>query len=232
MRKYMYLISILILSSCQVADVQNGTEKKDNFLQEVGRLSDFVLSQSKVGGYLSEEDAVILDNWLKELSTRYDFQNNFDYCGDIYTRSDYEPDFYDYLNWIEENATSGFYQIIYRWLVDEEFDDDLNQILANTILLPNEQVAIAVVYPLVQNSLVEFESRGGADQCYDQYNSDIKRCKRDYHITMAVVTAVSVLSGGSAAPAAAVSLVGNTVALKSCMDGAARTFDICVKYAK
>ena len=103
MRKYMYLISILILSSCQVADVQNGTEKKDNFLQEVGRLSDFVLSQSKVGGYLSEEDAVILDNWLKELSTRYDFQNNFDYCGDIYTRSDYEPDFYDYLNWIEEN---------------------------------------------------------------------------------------------------------------------------------
>ena len=42
------------------------------------------------------------------------------------TRSDYEPDFYDYLNWIEENATSGFYQIIYRWLVDEEFDDDLN----------------------------------------------------------------------------------------------------------
>lgn len=27
----MYLISILILSSCQVADVQNGTEKKDNF---------------------------------------------------------------------------------------------------------------------------------------------------------------------------------------------------------
>lgn len=72
----MYLISILILSSCQVADVQNGTEKKDNFLQEVGRLSDFVLSQSKVGGYLSEEDAVILDNWLKELSTRYDFQNN------------------------------------------------------------------------------------------------------------------------------------------------------------
>ena len=54
----MYLISILILSSCQVADVQNGTEKKDNFLQEVGRLSDFVLSQSKVGGYLSEEDAV------------------------------------------------------------------------------------------------------------------------------------------------------------------------------
>lgn len=70
----MYLISILILSSCQVADVQNGTEKKDNFLQEVGRLSDFVLSQSKVGGYLSEEDAVILDNWLKELSTRYDFQ--------------------------------------------------------------------------------------------------------------------------------------------------------------
>ena len=49
----MYLISILILSSCQVADVQNGTEKKDNFLQEVGRLSDFVLSQSKVGGYLS-----------------------------------------------------------------------------------------------------------------------------------------------------------------------------------
>ena len=43
----------------------------------------------KVGGYLSEEDAVILDNWLKELSTRYDFQNNFDYCGDIYTRSDY-----------------------------------------------------------------------------------------------------------------------------------------------
>ena len=57
MRKYMYLISILILSSCQVADVQNGTEKKDNFLQEVGRLSDFVLSQSKVGGYLSEEDA-------------------------------------------------------------------------------------------------------------------------------------------------------------------------------
>lgn len=29
MRKYMYLISILILSSCQVADVQNGTEKKD-----------------------------------------------------------------------------------------------------------------------------------------------------------------------------------------------------------
>ena len=49
MRKYMYLISILILSSCQVADVQNGTEKKDNFLQEVGRLSDFVLSQSKVG---------------------------------------------------------------------------------------------------------------------------------------------------------------------------------------
>ena len=209
MRKYMYLISILILSSCQVADVQNGTEKKDNFLQEVGRLSDFVLSQSKVGGYLSEEDAVILDNWLKELSTRYDFQNNFDYCGDIYTRSDYEPDFYDYLNWIEENATSGFYQIIYRWLV-----------------------AIAVVYPLVQNSLVEFESRGGVDQCYDQYNSDIKRCKRDYHITMAVVTAVSVLSGGSAAPAAAVSLVGNTVALKSCMDGAARTFDICVKYAK
>ena len=197
MRKYMYLISILILSSCQVADVQNGTEKKDNFLQEVGRLSDFVLSQSKVGGYLSEEDAVILDNWLKELSTRYDF-----------------------------------YQIIYRWLVDEEFDDDLNQILANTILLPNEQVAIAVVYPLVQNSLVEFESRGGVDQCYDQYNSDIKRCKRDYHITMAVVTAVSVLSGGSAAPAAAVSLVGNTVALKSCMDGAARTFDICVKYAK
>ena len=193
----MYLISILILSSCQVADVQNGTEKKDNFLQEVGRLSDFVLSQSKVGGYLSEE-----------------------------------PDFYDYLNWIEENATSGFYQIIYRWLVDEEFDDDLNQILANTILLPNEQVAIAVVYPLVQNSLVEFESRGGVDQCYDQYNSDIKRCKRDYHITMAVVTAVSVLSGGSAAPAAAVSLVGNTVALKSCMDGAARTFDICVKYAK
>ena len=182
--------------------------------------------------YLSEEDAVILDNWLKELSTRYDFQNNFDYCGDIYTRSDYEPDFYDYLNWIEENATSGFYQIIYRWLVDEEFDDDLNQILANTILLPNEQVAIAVVYPLVQNSLVEFESRGGVDQCYDQYNSDIKRCKRDYHITMAVVTAVSVLSGGSAAPAAAVSLVGNTVALKSCMDGAARTFDICVKYAK
>ena len=168
----MYLISILILSSCQVADVQNGTEKKDNFLQEVGRLSDFVLSQSKVGGYLSEEDAVILDNWLKELSTRYDFQNNFDYCGDIYTRSDYEPDFYDYLNWIEENATSGFYQIIYRWLVDEEFDDDLNQILANTILLPNEQVAIAVVYPLVQNSLVEFESRGGVDQCYDQYNSD------------------------------------------------------------
>ena len=204
MRKYMYLISILILSSCQVADVQNGTEKKDNFLQEVGRLSDFVLSQSKVGGYLSEEDAVILDNWLKELSTRYDFQNNFDYCGDIYTRSDYEPD----------------------------FDDDLNQILADTILLPNEQVAIAVVYPLVQNSLVEFESRGGVDQCYDQYNSDIKRCKRDYHITMAVVTAVSVLSGGSAAPAAAVSLVGNTVALKSCMDGAARTFDICVKYAK
>lgn len=64
------------------------------------------------------------------------------------------------MNWIEENATSGFYQIIYRWLVDEEFDDDLNQILANTILLPNEQVAIAVVYPLVQNSLVEFESRG------------------------------------------------------------------------
>ena len=62
MRKYMYLISILILSSCQVADVQNGTEKKDNFLQEVGRLSDFVLSQSKVGGYLSEEDAVILDS--------------------------------------------------------------------------------------------------------------------------------------------------------------------------
>ena len=117
-------------------------------------------------------------------------------------------------------------------LLDEEFDDDLNQILANTILLPNEQVAIAVVYPLVQNSLVEFESRGGVDQCYDQYNSDIKRCKRDYHITMAVVTAVSVLSGGSAAPAAAVSLVGNTVALKSCMDGAARTFDICVKYAK
>ena len=116
--------------------------------------------------------------------------------------------------------------------MDEEFDDDLNQILANTILLPNEQVAIAVVYPLVQNSLVEFESRGGVDQCYDQYNSDIKRCKRDYHITMAVVTAVSVLSGGSAAPAAAVSLVGNTVALKSCMDGAARTFDICVKYAK
>lgn len=98
-------------------------------------------------------------------------------------------------------------------------------------MLPNEQVAIAVVYPLVQNSLVEFESRGGVDQCYDQYNSDIKRCKRDYHITMAVVTAVSVLSGGSAAPAAAVSLVGNTVALKSCMDGAARTFDICVKYA-
>ena len=99
-------------------------------------------------------------------------------------------------------------------------------------MLPNEQVAIAVVYPLVQNSLVEFESRGGVDQCYDQYNSDIKRCKRDYHITMAVVTAVSVLSGGSAAPAAAVSLVGNTVALKSCMDGAARTFDICVMYAK
>ena len=73
MRKYMYLISILILSSCQVADVQNGTEKKDNFLQEVGRLSDFVLSQSKVGGYLSEEDAVILDNWLKELSTKVQF---------------------------------------------------------------------------------------------------------------------------------------------------------------
>ena len=91
-------------------------------MQDDGRLSDFVLSQSKVGGYLSEEDAVILDNWLKELSTRYDFQNNFDYCGDIYTRSDYEPDFYDYLNWIEENATSGFYKIIYRWLVDEEFD--------------------------------------------------------------------------------------------------------------
>lgn len=114
----MYLISILILSSCQVADVQNGTEKKDNFLQEVGRLSDFVLSQSKVGGYLSEEDAVILDNWLKELSTRYDFQNNFDYCGDIYTRSDYEPDFYDYLNWIEENATSGFTKLfIVGWLM-------------------------------------------------------------------------------------------------------------------
>lgn len=48
MRKYMYLISILILSSCQVADVQNGTEKKDNFLQEVGRLSDFVLSHTTV----------------------------------------------------------------------------------------------------------------------------------------------------------------------------------------
>lgn len=59
------------MSSCRCP---NGTEKKDNFLQEVGRLSDFVLSQSKVGGYLSEEDAVILDNWLKELSTRYDFQ--------------------------------------------------------------------------------------------------------------------------------------------------------------
>ena len=68
-------------------------------------------------------------------------------------RSDYEPDFYDYLNWIERKCYFWFYQIIYRWLVDEEFDDDLNQILANTILLPNEQVAI-VVYPLVQNSLV------------------------------------------------------------------------------
>ena len=83
--------------------------------------------------------------------------------------------FYDYLNWIEEKCYFWFFtKLFYRWLVDEEFDDDLNQILANTILLPNEQVAIAVVYPLVQNSLVEFESRGGVDQCYDQYNSDIK----------------------------------------------------------
>ena len=31
----MYLISILILSSCQVADVQNGTEKKDNFCRRL-----------------------------------------------------------------------------------------------------------------------------------------------------------------------------------------------------
>lgn len=113
----MYFNIYFELSSCQVVDVQNGTEKKDNFSQEIGRLSNFVLSRSKVGEYLSEEDAVILDNWLKDLSIRCDFQNNFDYCTDIYTRSDYEPDFYDYLNWIEENASSGFYQIIYRWLV-------------------------------------------------------------------------------------------------------------------
>lgn len=46
----MYLISILILSSCQVADVQNGTEKKDNFLQEVGRLSDLYCLNQKLEG--------------------------------------------------------------------------------------------------------------------------------------------------------------------------------------
>lgn len=130
--------------------------KEDAFRVDLADFHQYV-SELTVDSYgiFNENSLLLLNSRLRELSLRYDFITpaaEARYYKAIYghdTRSGEAWDFYDYLSWLEQNATPEYMSFIFKWMVYEDLDPNPKRIYDNELLLPNEKVSLVLLHSML-----------------------------------------------------------------------------------
>lgn len=127
-------------------------------------------------------------------------------------------------NCINENSTDEFQKILYDMIMKEQVVD-LDVIIDNASLLPNEQIALVILNNMVRNDVLNFQSRSLSD-CRSQYDSTMSGCKKWLYIGCGLTVVSAVTSFGTLSTAFA---VATTIDYERCSGSAMSTYMECVE---
>lgn len=231
MRKLSYvLIMLFFMLSCGQEDSVRTEEidfKKDLIALSNENFGLFYVTRSGPVGINME----ILERAIEKtavLSKKYDIEKQILESG-YYTKFDMnlsgsEIDANVMYNWINENSTDEFQKILYDMIMKEQAVD-LDVIIDNVSLLPNEQIALVILNNMVGNDILNFQSRSLSD-CRNQYDSTMGECKKWLYIGCGLTVVSAVASFGTLSTAFA---VATTIDYERCSGSAMSTYMECVE---
>ncbi len=165
------------------------------------------------------------------LSEKYDIDKKVIESG-FYTKanmdlSDFEINEDVMYNFIKENSTDEFQKLLYDMVMEEQVVD-METIINNPFLLPNEQISLVILNNVIGNNSLSSRTVSLSD-CRNEYNDYMSVCTKWLYVGTGLTVATAVMSFGTVSTLFA---VATTLDYEHCSSGAMDAYMKCVESVK